>query len=154
MNKKDLLIMSFLRKDARMSLTSMSRKCNMPISTIYDKLKANEGSTIKRHTALLDFPRLGFNARANVTIKVDREERDGLLSYLLKVPNVNSVYKISNGYDYMLDIIFKDIRAMEDFFEAMESKFKIREKQVYFVVDDLKREGFLSEPELLDMVWP
>jgi DNA-binding Lrp family transcriptional regulator len=154
MSKKDLLIMSLLRQDARMSLTMMSRKSRMPISTIYDKLKAHEGITITRHCALVDFARMGFAARANVTLKVDRECREELLNYLMKVPNVNSAYKISNGFDYLLDVVFKDIREMEDFFEAMESKFRIREKKVYFVIDDLKREAFLSEPGMLDIVCP
>jgi DNA-binding Lrp family transcriptional regulator len=152
--KKDLLIMSMLRQDARMSLTMMSRKSRMPISTIYDKLRAHEGSTITRHCALVDFSKLGFNARANVTLKVDRDARENLLAYLLKIPNVNSVYKISNGYDYLLDVVFRDIREMEDFFESMDSKFKIKDKQVYFVIDDLKREAFLSEPEMLDIICP
>ncbi|MFH1181348.1 MAG: Lrp/AsnC family transcriptional regulator [Candidatus Woesearchaeota archaeon] len=151
-NKKDLLIMSMLRQDARMSLTMMSRKANMPISTIYDKLKVHEGSTIKRHTALVDFAKLGFNARANVTLKVDRADREELIKYLFKIPNVNSVYKISGGYDFMLDVVFRDIREMEDFFEMVESKFKIKDKQVYFVIDDLRREAFLSEPGMLDML--
>jgi DNA-binding Lrp family transcriptional regulator len=152
MNKKDLIIMSLLRQDARMSLTMMSRKTNMPISTIYDKLKLHQGSTITRHTALVDFAKLGFSARANVTLKVDRIDREELIKYLFKVPNVNSIYKISSGYDFMLDVVFRDIREMEDFFETVESKFKVKDKQVYFVIDDLRREAFLSEPGMLDMV--
>ncbi|MBN2454898.1 Lrp/AsnC family transcriptional regulator [Candidatus Woesearchaeota archaeon] len=150
--KKDLLIMSLLRKDARMTLTRMSRKINIPISTIYDKLKIHEGSTMKKYTCIVDFAKLGFNARANVIVKSEREQRATLLEYLLKIPNVNSVYKISNGYDYLLDVIFRDIREMEDFFELLESKFSIKDKQVYFVIDDLKREAFLSEPDAIGLV--
>ena len=150
--KKDLLIMSLLRKDCRMTLTRMSRKINIPISTIYDKLKIHEGSTIRKHTCLVDFAKLGFNARANVIVKSERSQRAELLNYLLKVPNVNSVYKISNGYDYLLEVVFRDIRELEDFFEMLESKFSIKDKQVYFVIDDLKREAFLSEPDTLDLV--
>jgi DNA-binding Lrp family transcriptional regulator len=150
--KKDLLIMSVLRKNSRITLTRMGRKLNMPISTIYDKLKLHEGRTIKKHTCLIDFGKLGFNARAKAIIKVERDERSDVLDFLLKIPNVNSVYKISNGYDYMLELIFRDVKEMEDFFEMLESKFNIRDKQVYFVIEDLKREAFLSEPEMLGLI--
>ncbi|MBR9691938.1 winged helix-turn-helix transcriptional regulator, partial [Candidatus Woesearchaeota archaeon] len=72
MNKKDLKIIAYLRQNARMPLTKMSRKTQIPVSTIFDRLKMNENSLIVKHTSLLDFSKLGYNTRANITLKVDR----------------------------------------------------------------------------------
>ena len=82
MNKKDLLILSNLRKNARMSLTNMSKSTHIPISTIFDRLKLHESGLIKKHTSLIDFEKLGFNTRANVCIKVDKEKREEIKEYL------------------------------------------------------------------------
>ena len=151
MNKKDLLIISHLRKDGRTTLTELSRKTNIPVSTIFDRIKHND-DFIKRHTAIIDFGKLGYNTRANILIKVDREERDEVKKYLLGNLNVNSVYKINSNHDFMIDVVFRDIKEMEEFQEHLDEKFKIKNKQVYYIIDELKKEEFLSQPEMVKMM--
>ena len=146
--QKDLRIMHVLRENSRISLTRMSKRLGIPISTLYDKLKSYQQSVIKKHTCLLDFTQLGYNARAKVTLQVERADRNHLLEKLLKAPNVNSVYKISNGYDFLIDVIFKDVKELEDYFDILEEQFKIKNRQVYFVIEDLKQEAFLTEIEV------
>ncbi len=46
MNQKDLKILAYLRQDARMPLTSMSKKTGIPVSTIFDRLRNNENNVI------------------------------------------------------------------------------------------------------------
>ena len=150
--EKDMLIVSVLRSNARETLTRMSNKINIPISTIYDKLKLYEGGLIKKHTALIDFSKLGFNTRANIVLKVDREKRELLKEFLVKNNNVNSLYKINNGFDFMIEGVFKNLKELEDFFEALEIKFKVKTKQVYYIIDDIKRESFLSDPDALKLM--
>ncbi len=151
MNKKDLLIITHLRKDGRASLTDLSRKTNIPVSTIFDRIK-NNNDFIKRHTALIDFAKLGYNTRANILIKVDREKREEVKEYLLGNLNVNSVYKINSNHDFMIDAVFRDIKEMEEFQEHMDEKFKIKNKIVYYIIDELKKEEFLSQPEMVEMM--
>jgi Lrp/AsnC family transcriptional regulator, leucine-responsive regulatory protein len=151
MNKKDLLIISHLRKDGRTSLTDLSRKTGIPVSTIFDRIKNND-DFIKRHAALIDFSKLGYNTRANIMIKVDRDEREEVKEYLLGDLNVNSVYKINSNHDFMIDAVFRDIKEMEEFQERMDEKFKIKNKQIYYIIDELKKEEFLSHPEMIEMM--
>lgn len=152
MKKKDLVIISHLRRNARETLTRMSRKTSIPVSTLYDKLKLHTGNLIMKNTALIDFSRIGFHARANIALKVDREYRAELKEFLIKNNNINSVYKINNGFDFLAECIFKHIKELEDFLELVDTKFKIRNKQVYYIIEDLKREEFLSDPELIDVL--
>jgi DNA-binding Lrp family transcriptional regulator len=150
-NRKELLIMTLLRKNSRESLTQMSRISNIPISTIYDKIKANEQSIIKKHTCILDFAKLGFNSRASLSIKTINSKKEELKSYLLKHPNVNTIYKINNGFDFWIECIFKNIKDLEDFIEYMEHKFGIK-RQIYYIIDDIKREAFMSDPDLISLI--
>ena len=108
-NQKDVRIISELRKNARMSLTKMSKKTQIPVSTIHDRLKYYKESLVKKYTSLLDFNALGFNTRAHILFKVKKETRDDVKSFLEKHHNVNSIFKINNGYDYLIDAIFKNI---------------------------------------------
>jgi len=38
---------------------------------------------------------------------------------------------------------------MEEFVEMLETKFNIPNKQVYYIIEDIMRENFLTEPGLL-----
>jgi len=146
MNKKDLKIISQLRTDARMSLTDMSRKINIPISTIFDRLKSND--FIVKHTSLLDFTNLGFT-KANIFLKVEREDKEALKEFLVKNNVVNSFYRINNGFDFMLECIFRQMKDLEEFNDLLESKFKIKETKSFFVIEDIKREMFLTDANFL-----
>ena len=147
MKKQDLLVLSALRQNARLSLTKMSRATKVPVSTIYDKLKQYERELIRKHTALIDFTKLGYNTRANLLVKVDRDQRDNMQEYLQAHKNVNSIYKINNGYDYMVELVFVHIKDMEDFMESLEKQFKILSQETYYIIDDIKREEFMSNPK-------
>jgi len=146
-NKKDLLIIANLRNDARMSLTKMSKSIHIPISTIFDRLKMND--IIVKHTSLIDFAKLGYKVRAQIAFKVGREDKEALRECLMKHESCNSVLKINNGYDFMIEGIFKEIKEMEDFLEQLEQKFKILEKTCFYIIEDLKKEAFMSNPELV-----
>lgn len=151
MNQKDLKIITYLRQNARMPLTKMSKKIQVPVSTIFDRLKLNENNLIVKHTCLLDFSKLGYSVRANILIRVDREDKEALKEFIVKNQSINSVYKINNGFDFMIEGIFKQIKDVEDFIESLENKFKIIDKKEFFIVEDLKREEFMSNPNLIFM---
>lgn len=147
MKQIDLLLLSSLRANARETLTNISRKTNIPVSTIFDKLKAHENGTIKKHTSIVDFSLLGFGTRANIALKVNKEEKDELKKFLMKNASVNSFYRINNGYDYLIEAVFRNILEMEEFCEKIDENFRIKAKQVFYIIEDLKREEFLADPD-------
>jgi len=148
LNRKELLILSHFRENARKSLTNISRKTGVPVSTIFDKLKNYEENLIQRHTALLDFQKLGYEIRVKMTLTAKREDRDRLIDYLVKHKSVNSVFRINNGGDVLIEVIFRNMRELQEFSESLEG-YNIRNKQEFFVLEDIKREAFMSDPELV-----
>ena len=148
--KKDLVLTAYLRQDARASLTILSRKTGVPVSTIFDRLRTNK--VILKNTALLDFAKLGFSARATILMKARKEKKEQLREFLVKSWNVNSLYKVNNGYHFMAECVFRDIKELEGFLDLLDERFSVRTKEVHYIIDDLKREDFLSHPELVDLV--
>ena len=151
LDKKELIILSKFRENSRESLTRMSRNISVPVSTIYEKLKNYEKSVIKRHTSLLDFSKLGFNTRATVILKVDKENKDSLKEFLLNNRYVNSFYRINNGYDFMIEAVFRELYEVESFVEELEDKYHIQDKKVYYIIDELKKEAFLSNSDYIKL---
>lgn len=153
LKKKDLMVASCLRKDSRMPLTKLARETGMPVSTVFDRVKVCAAELISRQTVLLNFAKIGYNTRATVLIKVKKEAKDELKSYLMKSFNVNSLYKINNGYDFMADFIFKSVCELEDFVAMLDEKFDVKIKDIHYIIEDLKQETFLACPEMVDVLF-
>jgi DNA-binding Lrp family transcriptional regulator len=148
--ERDLMILSCLRQDARMKLTKMSKKCGVPISTIFDRLKilANDG-TIQKCTSDVKFQEFGYNAKALVAFSVLRKNRAELLNILNSSHCVNSLYRINNGWDFLAETIFPGVKEVEEFLDGVEDKVKLKEKKVFYVIDELKKESFMSNPDAM-----
>jgi DNA-binding Lrp family transcriptional regulator len=148
LSKKDLIILSHFRNDARASLTSLSKKTSVPVSTLFDKLRKFETDVIKRHTSLIDFQKLGYDLRVNLMLKIDKEDKPKIEEFLLKNERVNSIFKINNGYDLLVEGIFTNMKDFQLFTDLID-RFKILGKQEFYILDELKKEGFMADPDMV-----
>lgn len=142
--KKDVLLMTYFRNNARENLTKISKMTAIPVSTIFDKLREFEKDIIKKHTTLIDFKKMGFDIKINILFKIARDSREEFKQFLVTNENINSVFKVNNGFDFLVEAIFKDMNTMQKFTELIE-KFQIEDKQEMFILEDIKREGFLAD---------
>lgn len=147
-SKKDLIILSHLRNNARQKLTEISKKTGIPVSTVHDRIKVNEKNSINKHTTLIDFTKLGFNTKANIAIKVDRNSKETLQKFLSEHSSTNTLYKINYGFDFLGEFIFKDLNEAHNFVDCIEKNFKAK-TQLMNVIEEIKKEEFLTKPEHL-----
>ena len=150
--KKQVRLLTELRKNSRATLTEISKSIHIPVSTLFDTMKNQTTQMVKKYTCVLDFEKIGFNCRAHVVLRVNKDDREMIRKYLLKHPNVNSVYKINNGYDFLAEAVFKELKGLEEFTENMEGKFRIKEKKVYYIIEDIAREMFMTDELHTQMV--
>jgi len=142
--KRDLKILTHLRVNARQKLTDISKNTGIPVSTIFDRIRHNENSVIKKHTSLLDFSKLGYQTRVNILLKTKKEQREKLNGFLSNHSSINSAFKINQDFDFLIDCVFSNMKELEYFLEDLEEKFNIEKKQVHHVIEDIKLESFLS----------
>ena len=107
---------------------------------------------MKKNVALIDFSKVGFHCRAYITMRVNKKQREEIKEYLSKQDRVNTLLRINNGYDFLVEGIFKNIHDMEMFIERLDEKFDIKEKKVYHVIHNIKQEAFMSSPESMEML--
>ena len=145
-SERDAEIITNLRSNGRMGLTDLSKRTKIPISTLHERIKASKKTgLIKRFVALVDFRRFGYNSRAKIILKVGRDDRERIKDFLMRSDNVNSLYRINNNYDFFVDGVFIDMKEMEDFIDFMERNYRVENVQVFFVLDDLRREEFMTK---------
>jgi DNA-binding Lrp family transcriptional regulator len=143
LNKKDLLLISKLRENSRIKLTSLSKETSVPISTIFDRLKDFDKKEIQKFSCLVDFSKLGFPIKTKILIKINSHERDKLEKHLNCNHKVNSLFKINNGYNFLIEGIFKSLKESENFIEKLEKEYNIENIQSFYVLDEIKRESFI-----------
>ena len=140
---KDRQIFRELRANARINLTDVAERTGIPVSTVYDRVRHNEKIIVKKHTTLLDFSKLGYQARVMIAMKVAPQDHARVLDYLLTHPNVNSLHRINYGYTFLVEVVFPTIANAEDFIIGLGTIFSIQEKHVFNIIDDIKREEFM-----------
>ena len=151
MKKKDVLLLAHLRENSRVPLTELSRKTRLPVSSIHDRIRQYSDGLMPRMSAMISFRKLGFSTDAHVFLKAEKDRKDELMARLLSCPFVNSCFKVNNGWDFMVECVFRDMCACEEFIESMESL--IANKEVHYVLDELKREAFLADPTFAEAIF-
>ena len=149
--ERDLLILSYLRQNSRIKLTDLSKASRIPVSSLFDRiidLKTN--GTIKRLTSLVKFENFGYRSKAIIILSTHKKHRKELLELLEKSHNVNSLYRINNGWDFLLETIFPGMNEVEEFVEDIEEKVKLKDKKVFYIIDELKKERFMANPEMAE----
>jgi len=147
LKKEEMLILTNLRENSRESLRKLSKKTSIPMSTLYDRLKNYEKDVIKKYTMLIDFGKLGFNTKATMLLKVAKGYREKLGEHLTKDKHINNVYVINNGYDFIIEGIFRELKDIDSFLRKLETEYGVVDNYTYYIIDELKREGFMSNPE-------
>ena len=147
MNSKTLQLLQHLRENSREKLTTISKKTNIPISTLFDLLKELQSGLVTKSTVLLDFSKLGYHTRAKVFLKVCNENKEKLKNHLELNPNVNTVFKINNNWNLLIETVHKNIKELDNFLEKLEDNYNLEDKQIHYLIDEVKREGFKMESQ-------
>jgi len=145
LNQKDRQIIAHLRTNARNTLTNISENTNIPITTIFDKIRSYEKELIKRYTCLMDFSKLGYNSRVKFAIKANGAGRRELQDFLLSHKNINSVFRVDPKYDFLVEAYFKTPIEAYDFSDTLQSRFSIEECMMINVIDELQSEEMMAK---------
>lgn len=143
--------MRHLRTNARETLTKMSRKTGIPVSSIYEQIKEFEGAAIKKHTCLLDFQKIGYDLRVTLLLKAKPSSKQDLQRFLSTHHQVNTVLRINNGYDFLAEVLFRNMSELQDFMDRLE-ELGVRERKEYYILEELQRESFLTSEAHMEIL--
>lgn len=135
--ERDLRIVQELRKNARKSLTDVSKDVSIPSSSLFKMVKRLEnGKVIQKYSTLIDYNKLGYHTRVCLNVRV--KEKEKFKEFMMRNPRVNSLLRIS-GNSFFAELIFKNMLELEDFLENLE-KFSIQNKEVFHIIQEIKKE--------------
>ncbi len=138
--EKEAVLLRHLRQNSRKSIARISDETNIPLTTLHDTLHKLEAKLRLRHVSLLNFSRLGYNVRVNITIGA--YDKELLKIFLIQSHNVNtlsSLVKNSEGTDFYADCVFRDLKEYSEFKDKLK-EFDLRSFNETYVVDEIKIE--------------
>lgn len=144
---KEKKIFSLLRDNARIRLKDIAKKLHLQLDIVEKTVKGNE--KIIKHTTMLDFNKLGFPIRLFLALSVQSKHVEAIEDYLQKCPNVNSILKINNGYNFMCELFFTDIQESTRFVDSLVDRFHIFHKDEYYILKSITEQKFMTSPDLV-----
>lgn len=139
LKRNEIILLNEIRKNSRSSITEISKKVNVPISTLFENLKKLEDKVIKKYTSIPDYRKINFSIITTILVKT--KNKDVLLEALKDHHNVNNIERISNGYDILIQAIFSDMKEMHSFLDLVDES-KIESKKFFYLLDCIKKEEF------------
>jgi DNA-binding Lrp family transcriptional regulator len=136
---KEKLLLRELQKNSRVSLTDVSKKTSIPISTLFETLKKLNQKVICKYTTLLDYNKIGYSIK--VHFEITTKDKNKIKSFLDQSKHVNSAYSTLNGQDLYVECIFKELKELVEFKEQLE-QFDVKEIKELFIVDEIAKENF------------
>jgi len=123
LDSKDKKILDALRENARLSAQEVSKKCLIPVTTAYNRMKRLEQQgVIKGYTTVVDPKKLGLEVSAHILATVDYTElkkgnlnQTTLASRIKRFPEVESVSIIAGEKDLVIKVWVENVEALNSF---------------------------------------
>jgi DNA-binding Lrp family transcriptional regulator len=141
-NLKDLQILSYLRKNARIRVTDIAKNMKLPFTTIYDRIDRINKNAIKKSSVLLDYQKLGY-LQTHVTLAIDKKDRMNFIEFMQKHNNINSAYLVNFGDSIIMESVFNNLNEFEDCVKIIENNYNIKKIVINHISHEIKKEEFL-----------
>lgn len=123
LDEKDKKILGVLRENAKSSIKEVSKRTQLPITTVHNRIKKMEkNGVIKKYTVVLDKKKLGKEISAYVLASIDhgalrklKITSDSLLKKIRNYNNVDIADPITGEYDIIIKISVEAIEKLDTF---------------------------------------
>ena len=117
----DAKIIKDLLKDARKNFSDIAKECNVSTTTIsehYDKLE--KAGVIVGATVHLDYKKFGYNDVTDFIIKVNPQQVNQVIEYILKLPNIYCAYPTCEpNYNVGMVATLRDLKELDQVKDAL-----------------------------------
>lgn len=122
----DRRILRELQRDARLSHQELAERVGLSASPCARRIKKLEAEGyVKGYTAELDETKLGFGFNVFVSVRLDRQVDDRLVTFEAEVKDCAEIvdcWLMTGGFDYLLRVAVRDLEEFEIFLTGRLTK--------------------------------
>lgn len=122
----DQEIINLLKKDSRMTASSISKKVNLSIPAVTERInKLDKLNIITNYTIKLNRKKLGYKLIAFICVVLEQAaDIQYFRNEILKLNSVMECHHVAGQYDYILKICVRDTDDLENFLMNHLKKIK------------------------------
>lgn len=141
-DKTDKKILKELLSDARASLRDISKKANVSVVTVMNRVKRLEkAGIITGYTSTLDYEKLGYDLSVAIDISVAKGKLFQVEKKIATHPNVISVYDTTGQFDALVIARFKTRATLDKFLKKIQSYEFVEKTHTKLILNIMKEES-------------
>ncbi len=119
LDKIDIEILKTLQSDSNITTKELANKVNLSVTPVFERIKKLEKEGyIKKYVAILDAEKLNKSLMAFCSITLKEHTKTighKFVKDITALSEVVACYNISGDYDFLLQILVKDMKHYQDF---------------------------------------
>jgi Lrp/AsnC family transcriptional regulator of ectoine degradation len=123
LDDRDIKILQILSREGRISKTALARRVNLSATPCWERLKRLEAAgLIRGYRAEVALERLGPAVTIFVVVEIENHRSADFAAFERAVqaePRITGCWSIGGGYDYLLQIIARDIDGYQRLMDGM-----------------------------------
>lgn len=149
LDEKDRRILQLLNKNARISLTKISRKTGIPIDTVRYRIRQMEENEVFNYAVIINPPKMGyplFNVLYLQLINFSAERETKLVAYVESHPHLVYASKISGKYDFAVGVVAKNMLQFDAIVNDFKTEFSsiIKDIDIFHITKEYKYDYMLD----------
>jgi len=142
LDDRDLMILKVLAREGRISKADLARRINLSTSPAWERLKRLEAAgVIQGYHAEIALKAIAPHLVVFVTLELDRHTAGSFQHFETRVadaPEVVSCWGLGGGFDYLVQIVTRDIDSYQRFMEALLEGGWVARYYTYVVTKPVK----------------
>lgn len=123
LDEKDYNVLDILKENSKLTTHKISKKINIPITTIHNRIKKLEKlGIIKNYTINLDYKKLDLGIAGYILVNViytlpsgEKVKQENVAQQIKKLKGVEEINIVTGGTDIIIKIRVKDVDELNDF---------------------------------------
>lgn len=136
----DVKILEVLQSNSRVSISELSKKVNLSLSAVSERLKKLEGSNvIEKYTVILNSQALDKELSVIMNISLENPHQTSeFLNFVRNEDEILECHYITGEYDYVLKITTRNTATLENLMNRIKGISGIKRTQTNVVLSSLK----------------
>lgn len=140
MDEVDRKILMCLRENARTSATELSKKVNLSVAAVAERIRKMEtAGIIEKYTLVLNQQLLGNDVSVLMEVSLEHPKYfDGFTQKINGMEDVEVCYYMTGDFDFMLKINTHSSATLEHLYRTIKSITGVSATKTFFVLKEIK----------------
>jgi Lrp/AsnC family transcriptional regulator, regulator for asnA, asnC and gidA len=137
----DKKILDLFNEDGRMSYRKISRRLNISIGTVHNRIeKLMNSGVIKKFAPVIDHSKLGYNLTTIIGVRVKGGVLENWEDKTAYYKNVLCMYDVTGEFDAILVARFKDTEELNEFVKNLLKEPEVQRTYTQTVLNIVKED--------------